>query len=75
VTRCTAMEFRKEAIIRPAVPGRDASDEPPSRDSLAEKMMDFLDGRTHGEEVLHALYDQVLDEPIPERMRALFKEK
>ena len=35
--------------------------------------MDFLDGRTHGEEVLHALYDQVLDEPIPERMRALFR--
>ncbi len=35
------------------------------------RIADFLDGRTHGETLLHALYDHVLDEPIPERMRAL----
>jgi hypothetical protein len=42
---------------------------PPLEDQIA----DFLDGRTHGEGLFHALYDHVLDEPIPERMRGLFK--
>jgi hypothetical protein len=37
-----------------------------------ELLLDFLDGRTDGEELFHALYDHVLDEPVPERMRALF---
>jgi hypothetical protein len=41
--------------------------------SLEDRVNDFLDGRTHGGELLHALYDYVLDEPIPERMRSLFK--
>jgi len=42
-------------------------------DMVEEQVLDFLEGRTHGEELLHALYDHVLDEPIPERMRALFR--
>jgi hypothetical protein len=42
---------------------------PPLEDQIA----DFLDGRTHGESLLHALYDHVLDEPIPEQMRGLFQ--
>jgi len=41
-------------------------------DTVGEQLLDFLDGRTHGEELLHTLYDHVLDEPVPERMRALF---
>jgi hypothetical protein len=41
------------------------------RPSLEEQIAAFLDGRTHGEELLHALYDHVLDEPIPPQMRAL----
>jgi hypothetical protein len=41
-------------------------------DTVGEQLRDFLDGRTDGEELLHALYDHVLDEPVPERMRALF---
>ena len=40
---------------------------------LKEQIADFLDGKTCGESLLHALYDYVLDEPIPERMRGLFK--
>jgi hypothetical protein len=39
---------------------------------VEEQINDFLDGRTHGESVLHALYDHVLEEPIPARMQALF---
>ena len=41
--------------------------------SVAEQIVDFLDGKTHGESLLHALYDHVLDEPVPERMRGLFR--
>jgi len=33
----------------------------------------FLAGETDGEDVLHEIYDDVLDEPIPESMRALLK--
>ena len=33
----------------------------------------FLAGETDGEDVLHEIYDHLLDEPIPESMRALLK--
>jgi hypothetical protein len=42
-------------------------------DTVGEQLLDFLDGRTDGEELLHTLYDHVLDEPVPEHMRALFR--
>jgi hypothetical protein len=35
----------------------------------------FLDGTTNGEELLHALYDHVLNEPIPPSMRAILAEQ
>jgi hypothetical protein len=41
--------------------------------TVAEQIRDFLDGRTHGEGLLHALYDEILDEPVPQVMRALFQ--
>ena len=40
--------------------------------SVKDQIIAFLDGKTYGEELLHALYDYILDEPIPQRMRALF---
>jgi hypothetical protein len=43
------------------------------RASIGDEIVDFLDGRTHGEGLLHALYDHVLDEPVPERMRKLLQ--
>jgi hypothetical protein len=43
--------------------------------SLEARIGAFLDGRTNGEELLHALYDHVLDEPIPQSMRAILKER
>ena len=39
--------------------------------SVAERITAFLEGRTHGEELLHELYDHVLEEPGPPRVRAL----
>ena len=44
-------------------------------DTIEEQILNFLDGKTHGEDLLHALHDHVLDEPIPERMRALFRKE
>jgi hypothetical protein len=41
--------------------------------SVEDQIADFLDGKTHGESLLHALYDHILDEPVPERMRGLFR--
>lgn len=40
---------------------------------LDDDIRDFLAGRTDGEDLLHALYDHVLDEPVPERLRALLR--
>ena len=42
--------------------------------SVADQIAAFLDGRTHGEELLHELYDHVLEEPIPQSMQALLKQ-
>ena len=42
-------------------------------DTVAGQLLAFLDGRTDGQELLHVLYDHVLEEPVPERMRALFR--
>ncbi len=44
------------------------------RPSVHDRIAAFLDGRTNGEELLHKLYDHVLDEPIPEAMRRLFEQ-
>jgi hypothetical protein len=37
------------------------------------RIRDFLAGRTQGEDLLHALYDHVLGEPVPERLTALLR--
>ena len=41
--------------------------------SADHEIRDFVAGRTDGEELLHALYDHVLDEPVPERLLALLR--
>jgi hypothetical protein len=41
--------------------------------STDSRIRAFLDGETNGEDVLHELYDHVLDEPIPGRLRALLR--
>ena len=44
------------------------------RVSIGEQIAAFLDGRTNGEGLLHTLYDHILDEPIPQSMRAILGE-
>ncbi len=40
-------------------------------DPVAARIAAFLDGELDGGELLHALYDRVLNGPIPASMRAL----
>jgi hypothetical protein len=44
-----------------------------SRSSVDRRIRAFLNGESHGEDVLGALYGGVANEPIPERLRALLK--
>jgi hypothetical protein len=53
--------------------GRNTSVWPPAPE-LESELRAFLDGRTHGEGLLHALYDHVLDEPVPQRLRNILNE-
>jgi hypothetical protein len=47
---------------------------PPYIDTRTDaRIRAFLAGESHGEELLHAIYDHVLDEPVPERLRAVLK--
>jgi hypothetical protein len=39
--------------------------------SMTDRIAAFLDGRTHGEDLLHELYDYVLEEPLPQRLREI----
>ena len=39
--------------------------------SIDREIRNFLVGRTDGEALLHRLYDHVLDEPVPEALRAV----
>jgi hypothetical protein len=41
--------------------------------SIDRRIRAFLNGETHGEDVLGALYGDAADEPVPERLRTLLK--
>jgi len=71
MTLCNSMSCqpKRNPTAGPAHPGH-AEPNPPPR-SVAERIAAFLDGRTHGEDLLHELYDYVLEEPVPPRVRAL----
>lgn len=45
------------------------------RRSIDAGIAAFLDGTTNGEELLHALYDHILAEPIPQSMRGILQEQ
>jgi hypothetical protein len=41
--------------------------------SVDRRIRAFLNGETHGEDVLAALYGDVADEPVPERLLAILR--
>jgi hypothetical protein len=55
------------AVKRRAVESRTAMS------SIDRDIRDFVAGRSNGESLLHILYDRVLDEPVPQRLRALLE--
>jgi hypothetical protein len=67
------VEYSRKNVDHSVVPICNVSKSNFLRNLVEDQIIHFLDGRTHGEELLHALYDYVLDEPIPEQMRSLFK--
>jgi hypothetical protein len=74
VTRCNLMEYKSKLVVSPAIPRCGIPGPAFLHAPVEDQIMDFLDGRTHGEGVLHVLYDYILDEPVPERMRSLLSE-
>ena len=61
-----------EPAMRPAV-GCRATGLKVAASSVDRKIRDFLGGESAGEELLHALYDHVLDEAVPQRLRSLLR--
>jgi hypothetical protein len=41
--------------------------------SVDKAIRDFLAAKNDGEDLLHALYDDVLQEPVPQRLRDLLE--
>ncbi|HEV8032515.1 MAG TPA: NepR family anti-sigma factor [Stellaceae bacterium] len=41
--------------------------------STDSRIRAFLAGETDGEDVLHQIYDHVLDEPVPDRLLAVLR--
>jgi hypothetical protein len=41
--------------------------------SVADEIRAFVEGETNGEPLLHALYDHVLEEPIPARLLEILR--
>ena len=42
--------------------------------SVDRDIRDFLAGKTDGADLLHALYDHVLDEPVPQFLRDVLRD-
>lgn len=40
---------------------------------LGSEVYDFLSGESEGAPLFHALYDSILDEPVPDRLRAVVR--
>ncbi len=74
VTEAATQPQEKYLAMYLAVKRLDADMEPRIAISWIDRdIRDFLAGKNEGEDLLHALYDRVLDEPVPERLRALLK--
>lgn len=73
MTLCNAMTSDPKLSITAIPVNCSPPQADPSGRSVADRIAAFLDGRTEGEDLLHELYDHVLAEPIPQRMRDLLK--
>jgi hypothetical protein len=68
---CDAMRYNAKPA-RSVATARGSSSQAGLTGSLVKaRIAEFLDGKTCGEDLLHALYDHVLYEPIPQPFREL----
>ncbi len=52
---------------------RRANGTPPREEMVARQIADFLDGRRSGQPLLRAIYDTILEEPVPPRLTELVR--
>lgn len=63
----------RRSVMKPAMYSGFAAHREDASTSFAAQMRSFLAGYDNGSPLLHALYDHVLDEPVPMRLRELLK--
>jgi len=63
----------KLGILRDASVGNGTMPRQSMPDSIDRRIRAFLAGDTDGEDLFQALYGHILDEPLPQRLRALLK--
>jgi hypothetical protein len=71
VTMCDAMRYNAKPVRFIATARGRAPQAGLTGSAVKTRIAEFLDGRTCGEDLLHALYDHVLDEPVPHPIREL----
>ena len=62
-----------EKMTIPGLPGAIAVPAALALPSLERQVIDFLDGRSDGAELMLALYGDVADEPLPPRLAELVR--
>jgi anti-sigma factor NepR-like protein len=72
-TKAVARPQEKDIAMYLAVKNLDAVEPRIATSWIDRDIRDFLAGKNEGEDLLHALYDHVLDEPVPQRLRDLLK--
>jgi len=73
VTKAVPRPQEKCIAMYLAVKNLDAVEPRIAMSWIDRDIRDFLAGKNEGEDLLHALYDHVLDEPVPQRLRDLLK--
>jgi hypothetical protein len=74
VTECDTMSEYKKLMTFAPIHRCSPPRAMPAATGVEGRIAAFLAGKSDGGELLHALYDYVLDEPIPPSMRALLGE-
>ncbi|HWD60659.1 MAG TPA: hypothetical protein VG308_20415 [Stellaceae bacterium] len=59
--------------LQTSIASRDAFAAARVSGSIDRRIRAFLNGESHGEDVLGVLYGRVADEPVPERLRMLLR--
>jgi hypothetical protein len=60
-----ALQWVRDVLSRAPAIGREWSD---------RELKRFFTGRSNGDKLLHAIYDEVLEEPVPSRLATVMKE-